>query len=301
MDLKITIWCSYHDNNLINEYKLNELNTNIYKLYNTTLFEQHNLNKYFSEFTTMYNVWKNNIKSDVIGFCHYRRYFDLSTINFEDIYNNNEIYGIDEHSGGYTLNNENKEWPFCSNYENIIYNTFLHFLKEYNVPLKQSYEYYYNNFFYQFGCGLYLLKYDTFYYLANIFFNYLNTIIFPNFINDYNVIYNKESPNRNFGYVIEQLFGFLIRNNNYNNSIIKSNKINHTYAYKLKTGNIKEIEYIKNLYITNLKTGFKKFYIISNNINVKDWELLNNDYFYNYIKIIKYENEIENKNYIILS
>lgn len=301
MNLKTIIWCSYHDDNFINEYKLNELDQNIYKLYNVNSFEQPNLNKYFSEFTTVYNVYKNNIKSDIIGFCHYRRYFDLSTINFEDIYNKNEIYGVEEHSGGYGLDHENKEWPFCPKHGKIVYNTFLKFLEKNNVPLKESYEYYYHNLFSQFGHCLYLLRYDTFYYLADIFFKYLNTYIFPNFINDYNVIYSNENPDRNFGYTIEQLLGFLIRNNNYNNSIIKCNISNHIYAYKLKSGDTKEINYIKNLYISNLKTGFKKFYIITNNINVNDWELLNEKYYYLYIEFIKYENEIKDKNYIMLN
>ena len=132
-------------------------------------------------------------------------------------------------------------------------------------------------------------------------FSYLNEILFPNFINDYNVIYNKEKPNRNFSYALEQLFGFLIRNNNYNNSIIKYNKINHIYAYELKTGDLEEFYYIKNLYNSNLKTGFKKFYIITNNIIVNDWQLLNEKYYFYHIEIINSFDKINTNNYIILT
>jgi len=300
-NMKITIWCSYHNNEQIQDYKLNELNQNIYKLYDTTSFSDPNFNKYFSEFTTMYNVWKNNIKSDVIGFCHYRRFFDLSTVNFNEIYNKNEIYGIDELSGGYGLDNKNKEWPFCREYSNIVYDTFLDFLKEKNVPLKKSYEYYKTNLFCIYGGGCYLLRYDTFYYLADVLFNYLNEILFKNFINDHNVIYNNQRPDRTVGYIMEQLFGFLIRNNNYNNSVIKSNIINHAFTYILKTGDLKEIDYLKKLYISNIKIGFKKFYVVTNNIVVNNWNLLDQMYLFNYIKIVNSLNDIKDDNFIILT
>ena len=36
-----------------------------------------NLNPYYSEFTTMYWVWKNRQLPDVVGFYHYRRYLHI--------------------------------------------------------------------------------------------------------------------------------------------------------------------------------------------------------------------------------
>ena len=82
----LTIWLTYHDDKLIQEYSLE--NTDVIRLFkgNDSLVKGENinyLNKYYSELTTMYYVWKNKVKSSQIGFCHYRRlfkeYYDVET------------------------------------------------------------------------------------------------------------------------------------------------------------------------------------------------------------------------------
>ena len=93
----IKIWCSYHDDKLISEYNLNLLDKNIYELFNTNNLsiskENINyLNKYFNEYCTLYYVWKNQIKSDIVGFCHYRRTYKNIDINR---INNNEIQAFE--------------------------------------------------------------------------------------------------------------------------------------------------------------------------------------------------------------
>lgn len=123
----IKIWCSYHNDNLIQEYKLDEL-SNDYELFNTNNLHISNeninhLNKYLNEYCTLYYVWKNNIKSDIIGFCHYRRKFNV--IDFNRI-NNNEIQAYEIY-----------ETPAYNMFEDINYlglglyfDTILNYIKE---------------------------------------------------------------------------------------------------------------------------------------------------------------------------
>ena len=71
------IWISYHKDEQIEQYGLKEDATHI-------LFPTHkeaekrninNLNPAYSEMVTMWYVWKNNLRSDYVGFEHYRRHF----------------------------------------------------------------------------------------------------------------------------------------------------------------------------------------------------------------------------------
>lgn len=80
------IWVSYHDENLVKKYNLDTLDKNIFRLFNTNdnNIDGENLNhinKAWCEMVTMYYVWKHQIKSDQVGFCHYRRLFDSNEIS----------------------------------------------------------------------------------------------------------------------------------------------------------------------------------------------------------------------------
>lgn len=75
----IAIWITYHDNAQIESYHLQE--NDIFHLYNANDLMRHDcninyLNHFYSEIVTMYWAWKNNIQSEKIGFCHYRRRFN---------------------------------------------------------------------------------------------------------------------------------------------------------------------------------------------------------------------------------
>ena len=74
----LTIWITYHNDQQIKEYGLEEDET--FRLFkgNDLCVQGKNinqLNQFYSELTTLYWVWKNKIYSKVIGFCHYRRIF----------------------------------------------------------------------------------------------------------------------------------------------------------------------------------------------------------------------------------
>ncbi len=76
------IWVSYHKDELIEKYGLSEDEHH-------TLFATHmdvagkninHMNPVYSEMVTMWYVWKNNLKSDYVGFEHYRRHLDIKSM-----------------------------------------------------------------------------------------------------------------------------------------------------------------------------------------------------------------------------
>ena len=79
MDInQIQMWCTYHNPQILIDYNLYE--TSNFKLFNTDDFtlKGDNINylhDYLGELTTYYYVWKNQLKSDYVGFCQYRRHW----------------------------------------------------------------------------------------------------------------------------------------------------------------------------------------------------------------------------------
>lgn len=77
---KIQIWQTYHDVRQLQEYNLIE--TDEVRLFagNDILVQGENinmLNQFYAEICTLYYVWKNEIRSTIVGFCHYRRKFPV--------------------------------------------------------------------------------------------------------------------------------------------------------------------------------------------------------------------------------
>lgn len=75
---ELKIWLTYHDDKLIQEYGLKETDTiHLFKGNDMSVKGENinHLNKFYSELTTMYYVWRNRQYSPYIGFSHYRRMF----------------------------------------------------------------------------------------------------------------------------------------------------------------------------------------------------------------------------------
>ena len=75
---ELTIWLTYHDDKLIQEYGLKETDTiHLFKGNDVSVKGENinHMNRFYSELTTIYYVWKNKKYSPYIGFSHYRRKF----------------------------------------------------------------------------------------------------------------------------------------------------------------------------------------------------------------------------------
>lgn len=106
----LKIYTVYHINKLYDKYNLSETDTikpiNIKNIITDNYNFLIKYNEQLSEFATMFYIWKNNIKSDYIGFQHYRRVFSLKPIVInrigyhklnKDIINYN-IDNLDDHN-----------------------------------------------------------------------------------------------------------------------------------------------------------------------------------------------------------
>ena len=75
----LIMWCTYHEDSQFEQYHLRE--DDMFRLFkgNALDVEGKNinyLNAFYSEIVTLYWVWKNNMRSEKVGFCHYRRKFN---------------------------------------------------------------------------------------------------------------------------------------------------------------------------------------------------------------------------------
>ena len=136
-----TSWRIYHDESQIAKYHLKE-NDNVY-LFNTTNLGYfgkniNQLNRIFCEGVGILYPWLNNLKSEIIGFQHYRRYYNYSkdNLNLEDIYNGkiqvfNKLYLDDytnEHCRQFLYKDAGVHFTFWKEVNNGFYDDFIEFV-----------------------------------------------------------------------------------------------------------------------------------------------------------------------------
>lgn len=175
-NIEYKIYCTYHDKKLINEYQLKE--TSNFKLFYTKdNLDGYSLNyvqKYLCEWVTQYYVWKNNLKEDIIGFCHYRR-------NIMNAINNDLLEHVINYSQYKTFmpipinqlikNNYSYDFDNCSillDYKlfglELHYDLILDYVKENYSPyiVKRTNEVLNSSSVSQNFCELYICKWDVF-------------------------------------------------------------------------------------------------------------------------------------------
>ena len=143
---EMVMWLTYHKEEQLHQYDLKEDGmTRLFKGYDISVEGENinHLNRFYSEMTTMYWVWKNEMRSQYVGFCHYRRRFthfmeleagecqvmEIVTFpysvcqHYKNAHNYNDLYDIveildDKYGSGnkysdYLLNSQ-AFIPFCS-------------------------------------------------------------------------------------------------------------------------------------------------------------------------------------------
>ena len=309
MDENYVIWCTYHDKQQLIDYDLHE--SEHFKLFNTNDLNMQGdninyLNEYLAEFVCLYYVWKNNIKSDYVGFCHYRRFFNK--IDFEKLQNNLILV-------------------YERNYGNNRYNTFLKlggnhkdldlFLRILHNKYNFNIEHFNNKSHFLIYKDMFVCKWEIFCEICETIFNdFLNNLI-PNWkvkdncfnfmLNHYNefmenggwkgdtnkaqfpwvnsdfpwmIIYLDENNNQKLGIrylsvMLEYIFGLYIPN--IFNTFLDEFRYDKYVLYK----SIIDIKYIYYDYKKTLKNGYYLYNVLYNtNEEYNNLQKYYNNYIY---------------------
>ena len=221
----LKIYCAYHDKKIYNEYNLYESNIiKPYYLLDENVFDKWyiDINIYLNEFQLMLYIYDNNIKSDYVGFCHYRRFWNYIDSEF---IKNNGIYF-------YMCNKNNHNIKKPTFYEEINAWAPKYFLDK----LEEFFKLYYKNLlplyyniinskidFYDIYTEMFIVKWDIFQNIVNMIKQYLFYCYGNKLINFNNIMYllknNSNLDNRTIGYFIEILIMILF-------NILYQHKIN---------------------------------------------------------------------------
>ena len=169
------LWCTYHRDDIPKEYNL--YNSDHFKLFNdddlTITDDNINyLHDYLCELTTYYYVWKNNLKSDYVGFCQYSkhlRYIDTYKLNKFGFFTYNYHYEKQQ-----KFIDDNSEYHICKNMDYLYRNLIFYIKNKYNVDV---FKYYKNHqFIYESWHNNYIFKWDIFCDVCDYIFGYLDYI-----------------------------------------------------------------------------------------------------------------------------
>lgn len=276
----LTIWCTYHKDNLIDEYNLNYIPSYI-KLFNTNNLNingEHinHLGPHLNEICTYYYVWKNQIYSKYVGFCHYRRFY--SDLGKEHI----ENFGIHY----YDICAYNLKHDICGYARKIFkFNELFDYLKGLNIFDEfKLYTYIYDpKFIVNIPWKIsYIFEWNTFNKICNIYFGFLEYIF-----GDYTNIDIYKDVDRMYGWMSEVVLGVIIAliydnkqlnsENYYNNHILitnyNGNKIGDIIKWFTKNNRptVKLIVVSNNDDIINeVNTDYIDFVYATNDINNVD-------------------------------
>ena len=290
---ELKIWCTYHDKNILKEYDLHNT-SNIQLFFNDDFtLKKDNINylhDYLGEMPTYYYVWKNQIKSNYIGFCQYRRHFTY--INFDELYRNGII----------TYMNGLKEIYNSSKHivNDFIFMNFINFMYyKYHI---NAYDYIFKNEHKIAFHSMYIFRWDIFNEVCDFMFGFLDYMTYNTWKNEDSIIhlsqyyhlkdvdYTKENVfigdwywKRAWSVINELLLGIFV-NIKYEISI----NYNEKYYISLDENdlsNIRDLEAkFETWYKLNIKTGITQFYV--NCIKLKDI-ITNNQHLYQYVTFKK--------------
>ncbi len=169
-----TIWCTYHRKDIPKEYNLYE--TEHFKLFYNDNFslQEDNINylhDYLCELVTYYYVWKNNLKSDIIGFCQYSKHIMIDYDKLEKFGFYTPFFCYTETSIYTDINSDNN---ICNNL-NYLNRTLIFYIKDkYGINI---FEYYKNHkYIYESWNIIYLFKWDIFCDLCDYIFGFFEYI-----------------------------------------------------------------------------------------------------------------------------
>ena len=168
------IYCVYHRDNIPDEYNLYE--SDHFKLFNDDdlTLQKDNINylhNYLGQLTAYYYFWKNNLKSDIIGICHYSKH--LKFIDYKRL----KTFGIDIYAGSYIDSYELLYEKFIKNYNFVSTSLMLYLLNKYNINI---FDYLKNHqkIFYSWH-RIYVFKWDVFCDVCDFIFGFLEFML-PN-------------------------------------------------------------------------------------------------------------------------